>query len=55
MSLQDILAKLRNNGITPKAVAYARYSSDNQTDASIDAQLRAIHDFAQKKFYTHSQ
>ena len=48
MSLQDILKKLRNNGITPKAVAYARYSSDNQNDASIDAQLRAIHDFAQK-------
>ena len=48
MSLQDILTKLRNNGITPKAVAYARYSSDNQTDASIDAQLRAIHDFATK-------
>lgn len=48
MSLQDILTKLRNNGITPKAVAYARYSSDNQNDASIDAQLRAIHDFAQK-------
>lgn len=46
MSLQDILRKLRNNDITPKAVAYARYSSDNQNDSSIDAQLRAIHDFA---------
>lgn len=46
MSLQDILRNLRNNGITPKAVAYARYSSDNQNDASIDAQLRAIHDYA---------
>ncbi len=30
------------------AVAYARYSSDNQRDASIDAQLRAIQDYAQK-------
>lgn len=46
MSLQKILQKLRDSGITPKAVAYARYSSDNQNDASIDAQLRAIHDYA---------
>ncbi|HCX64866.1 MAG TPA: recombinase family protein, partial [Eubacteriaceae bacterium] len=30
------------------AVVYARYSSDNQRDASIDAQLRAIHDYANK-------
>ncbi|MCR4436139.1 MAG: recombinase family protein [Clostridiales bacterium] len=31
-----------------KAAAYARYSSDNQTDASIDAQLRAIEEYAAK-------
>jgi len=31
-----------------KAVAYARYSSDNQTDNSIAAQLRAIRDYAAK-------
>lgn len=31
-----------------KAAAYARYSSDNQTDASIDAQLRAIEEYASK-------
>ena len=28
-----------------KAVAYCRYSSDNQRDASIDAQLRAIEEY----------
>ncbi len=28
------------------AVAYARYSSDNQSDASVDAQLRAIDEYA---------
>ena len=30
------------------AAAYARYSSDNQRDESIDAQLRAIHEYADK-------
>ena len=30
-----------------RAAAYARFSSDNQRDESIDAQLRAIHKFAQ--------
>ena len=31
-----------------KAVAYARFSSDNQRDESIDAQLRAINEYASK-------
>jgi site-specific DNA recombinase len=31
-----------------KAIAYARYSSDNQRDESITAQLRAIKDYADK-------
>ncbi|MEW8957513.1 MAG: recombinase family protein [Moorella sp. (in: firmicutes)] len=31
-----------------KAVAYARFSSDNQREESITAQLRAIHDYAEK-------
>ena len=31
-----------------KAVAYARFSSDNQRDESIDAQLRAINEYAEK-------
>jgi site-specific DNA recombinase len=31
-----------------KASAYARYSSDNQGEESIDAQLRAIREYCQK-------
>jgi len=31
-----------------KAAAYARYSSDNQRDESIDAQLRAIREYCQR-------
>lgn len=34
------------------AVAYARYSSDNQRDASIDAQLRFIEEYAARKNIT---
>jgi len=34
-----------------KAVAYARYSSDNQREESIDAQLRAINAFADRYGY----
>ena len=34
-----------------RAAAYARFSSDNQRDESIDAQLRAIHKFAAEKGY----
>ncbi len=34
-----------------KAVAYARYSSDNQREESIDAQLRAIRAFAERYNY----
>ena len=34
-----------------RAAAYARYSSDNQRDESIDAQLRAIHKFADENGY----
>lgn len=33
------------------AVAYARYSSDGQRDESIDAQVRAIKDFAEREGY----
>lgn len=32
-----------------KAVIYARYSSDKQTEASIDAQVRACRDYAARK------
>lgn len=31
-----------------KAAIYARYSSDNQRSESIDAQIRAIEEYAQK-------
>lgn len=34
------------------AVAYARYSSDNQREESIDAQLRAIHKYAEENVVT---
>ena len=30
------------------AVIYARYSSDNQTEQSIDGQLRVCHEYAQR-------
>ena len=39
--------KMQNN--LKIAVAYARFSSDNQRDESIDAQLRAIHEYAESK------
>lgn len=35
-----------------KAAAYARYSSDNQREESIEAQLRAIKEYAKKEGYT---
>lgn len=35
-----------------KAVAYARYSSDMQREESIEAQLKAVHDYAEKKGIT---
>jgi Resolvase, N terminal domain. len=31
-----------------KAVAYCRYSSDNQREESIEAQVRAIEEYAEK-------
>ena len=36
------LDKMKSRGITPRAALYARFSSENQRDESIDAQLRAI-------------
>lgn len=35
-----------------KAVIYARYSSDNQTEASIEGQLRECMEFAEKNDIT---
>ena len=34
-----------------KAVIYARYSSDKQTEQSIEGQLRACHEYAEKNEY----
>ena len=41
-----LLEKLRNRSTPTKAVLYARFSSTNQRDESIDAQERAIKEFA---------
>jgi len=40
------LANLKSKNRVIRAAAYARFSSDNQRDESIDAQLRAINDYA---------
>ena len=42
------LEKIKNRKGLVKGVIYARFSSDNQRDESIDAQIRAIRDYAQK-------
>ncbi|MCL2426965.1 MAG: recombinase family protein [Oscillospiraceae bacterium] len=43
-----IIEKLKSRGIIPKAVLYARFSSDNQREESIDAQLRAMHEYCRR-------
>lgn len=40
--------KLRSQGVIPKAALYARFSSDNQREESIDAQLRAMHEYCKR-------
>ena len=35
-----------------KAVIYARYSSDSQTEQSIEGQLRVCKEFAEKEKYS---
>lgn len=58
MPIEKKLRELRAKGIDVKAVAYARFSSENQREESIDAQVRAIKEFAQRfnlpiiRFYT---
>ena len=47
MNLTETLKMLRNRGIEPTAVSYARFSSDNQREESIEAQQRALNEFAQ--------
>lgn len=48
MELSKIVERLHAQGVVPKAVLYARFSSDNQRAESIDAQVRAIREFAEK-------
>ena len=43
-----ILERIRSKKHIVRAAVYARFSSDNQRDESIDAQLRAIKDYAKK-------
>lgn len=40
--------KMKLRGQLPRAAVYARFSSDNQREESIDAQLHAIQDYADK-------
>ena len=47
MMLVKIIEQMKMRGVVPKAVLYARFSSDNQRDESIDAQLRAMTKFCQ--------
>lgn len=42
-----IIEQMKVRGIIPKAVLYARFSSDNQREESVDAQLRAMQKFCQ--------
>ncbi len=42
------LEKMRSRGMIPRAVLYARFSSDNQREESIDAQLRALEEFCKR-------
>ena len=43
------LEKLRRKKSVIRAAAYARFSSDHQREESIEAQLRAIREYAEKK------
>lgn len=42
------LERLRKQNSVIRAAVYARFSSDNQREESIDAQLRAMNDYAEK-------
>lgn len=44
----NVIERIRKTSPIVRAVIYARFSSDNQRDESIDAQIRAIHDYAKK-------
>lgn len=40
-----LIDQMKARGIVPKAVMYARFSSDNQREESVDAQIRAMKKF----------
>lgn len=42
------IEKMKGRGQIPKAALYARFSSDNQREESIEAQLRALHEFCER-------
>ena len=44
-----IIEKIRQKKQIVRAVLYARFSSDNQREESIDAQIRAIREYARKR------
>jgi len=48
MELTTVIQRLHKAGQVPKAALYARFSSENQREESIDAQIRAIREFAEK-------
>lgn len=47
-----LIYKTRKESPTMNAVIYARYSSHNQTEQSIEGQLRINHEFAKREGYT---
>lgn len=44
----NVIEKMKSKGIIPKVVLYARFSSDNQREESIDAQLRALEEYSRR-------
>ena len=43
-----IIESMKARGVIPRAALYARFSSDNQREESIDAQLRAMREYCQR-------
>ncbi len=46
------LDRIKKNKKIVRAAVYARFSSDNQRDESIDAQLRAIREYSERNGIT---
>lgn len=49
--IMRLLDQLKAKQSVVKAVVYARYSSDMQREESIEAQIRAVRDFAEPQRY----